>query len=144
MKYESNSDQLIEQKAIALLARFLGARHYEFLPEFARGDALLLFEHDCPILVEFKRRYIRRRQYPSFQISTDKLTVLTEVGAALKFRVLILVEYDDEIGYYETDSARVEQYLRIIGGNRKRDPEEMSNIPIRDFTELSRGRRWAA
>ena len=144
MGYESSRNRKAERRAVRRLASYLGAFDFVFLPKYARADAILFFEDGPPMLVEFKERACTSTQYRTLQISADKVETITTIGQQLKMDVVLLVEYDDVIGYYPVDVDGLRRYHRSIGGNSAREPEMMMNIPVREFVRIPQARRIAA
>jgi len=138
--YETPYDMDAEDKVALILAEKWKCE-VQKLPQFYRVDRALTRDSRIEGLVEIKCRLrVRRDKYPTYMLSVSKLGAMDALARAMKIPVFLVVEWEDEIGYIETDGLLAEIEDFYIGGrvdrNDKQDKEPVVYIPIEDFTCL--------
>ena len=89
--------------------------------------------------VELKRRARKRHKYPTYMISLDKWVAGMSLQATTNLPFILIVDWEDEIGYLKCFEANQETTINM-GGRKDRgdaqDIEPVVHIPIYLFETL--------
>lgn len=124
-----------------------------FLQHFPRGTAHKLerpFHHDFAInnsdgetvlYVEVKQRFCSHRRYRTYWIGESRLTRMIRTARRDGVASILLVEWEDALGYIDPNKALDNAKISIGGRtdrNDERDIERMAEFPHSLFTFIDR------
>lgn len=137
--YESSRDRANEQRAIEAYCQSHGERvHAVKLPMAYTVDWGIFHDDSLICWAECKRRFNPKNRYETILLSCRKYLTGLDLGRLSGKPFLLVVEWDDSLGYHVCD-GRAARDIRV-GGRRDRgdwqDIEPVVHIPVKDFLEL--------
>jgi hypothetical protein len=136
--YETPADLQREQATIErFLAHFPGCTA-EKLPRNTHADFAILSPKGKRVLyVEVKQRFCSRRRYSTYWIGKSRLERLARSALRDGVTPLLLVEWEDALGFVDPNKALKASKISIGGRtdrNDERDIEPMASFPFHLFT----------
>lgn len=135
--YETAEDRIREKSVANKLMEFWGCKLVA-MPKHTFFDFCVVKDEEVVSYVEIKTRKNRHNAYPTYMISSLKISRGLEAARTLGIKFLLAVEWTDRLMYLDVEKA---DFKLKIGGttkrNDERDVEIVAHFAIDQFIPIT-------
>mgnify|MGYP003630902216 CR=1 FL=1 len=135
--YESSQDLRNEQDIILTFTNYFGGHLTPVkMPKQYRLDYCLVYGDVIKAFAEVKKRKNPKDKYETYIISLSKVMTAKSIKRDTGLDALIIVEWEDCIGYTQLDGDWIIKTGGRVDRNDWQDIEPVVHIPVTEFTIL--------